>query len=102
MEKDNTGRGVVAAGVARKWEGERRCQVPRSPPSQAAIEFTHLTERMYDSGRGEANGKNSEGSQKPEAASQKKKSRFSHLFWLPASGFHRLLCACQLFTRSNK
>jgi hypothetical protein len=28
--KKNTGRGVVAAGVARKWEGERRCQVPRS------------------------------------------------------------------------
>src|SRR5438552_3123024 len=81
-EKNNTGRGVVAAGVARKWEGERRCQVPRLPPSQAAIEFTHLTERMYDSSRGEANGKCR--SQESGASRQEntRKRAFPALFWL--------------------
>jgi len=58
---------VDTAGIARKWEGERRCQAPVAAQSDA--ECVNLTARMYNSGQAEANGLGTR-SQQPEARSQ--------------------------------
>jgi hypothetical protein len=63
----NAGRGVDAAGIARKWEGERREKLARHAsaasrqaatpalPSWAGGQSRYLTFRMYDSTGGAAN-----------------------------------------------
>jgi hypothetical protein len=45
-EKINAGRGVDTAGIARKWEGERRCQVSRRLKRLRIC--VNLTARMYN------------------------------------------------------
>jgi hypothetical protein len=67
--RKNAGRGVSAAGVARKWEGERRrlrthgigrapqsVRPPNGRPPERVVGMRCLTKRMYDWGRGEASG----------------------------------------------
>jgi hypothetical protein len=55
VTEKNARRVLTPAGVARKWEGERRVRPPLANPPEPAKECVCLTHMIYDSFRGGAN-----------------------------------------------